>query len=46
MHNAQSNTARKWHGFSVGIEIDLIIVWVVEKYVISVWGIIVDFISM
>ena len=28
-YNTQRNTARKWHGFSVGIEIDLV-VWVVK----------------
>ena len=31
--------------FSVGIEIDLVVVWVVEIGVISVWGIGVDVIS-
>ena len=46
MYNTQSNTARKWHGFGVGIEIDLVVVWVVEIDVISVWGIGVDLISV
>ena len=35
---AQSIPARKWHGFSVGIEIGLIVALVVEIDVISVWG--------
>ena len=39
MYSPQSNTARKWHGFSVRIEIDLVVVWLVEIYVISEWGI-------
>ena len=38
MYNTQSNTTRKRHGFSVGIEIDLVVVWVVEIDVVSVWG--------
>ena len=46
MYNTQSNTARKWHGFSVGIEIGLVVVWVVDIDVISVWGIGVDTISV
>ena len=46
MYNTQSNTARKRHGFSVGIDIDLVVVWVVELAVISVWGIGVDLISV
>ena len=45
MYNTQSNTARKLHGFD-GIEIDLIVVWVVEIDVILVWGIGVDSISV
>ena len=36
MYNAQRKTARKRHGFSVGIQIDLVVVWVVEIPVISV----------
>ena len=39
MYNTQSYTARKWHGFSVGIELDLVVVWVVEIDLISEWGI-------
>ena len=39
-------TARKCHGFSGGIEIDLFVVWVVEIDVISVWGIGVDLLSV
>ena len=46
MYNTQSNTDRKWHGVSVGIDIDVIVVWVVEIDLISVWGIGVDFISV
>ena len=42
----RSNTARKLHGFSVGIEIDLVVVWVVEMDVFSVWGIGVGLISV
>ena len=38
VYNTQSNTTRKRHGFSVGIEIDLVVVWVVEIDVVSVWG--------
>ena len=45
MYNTQRNTARKWYDFSVGIEIDLVVVWVVEIDVIYVWGIGVDLIS-
>ena len=45
MRNTQSNTARKSHGFSVGIEIDFV-VWVVEIDVISGWGVGVDLISV
>ena len=39
MYNTQSNTTRKRHGFSVGIEIDLVVVWVVEIDVVSDLGI-------
>ena len=46
MYNTKSNTAPKWHGFSAGIEIDVVVVWVVEMDVISVWGIGVDLISV
>ena len=42
MYKTQSNMARKSHGFSVGIEIDLVAVWAVEIDVISVWGVGVD----
>ena len=35
----RSDMARKRHGFIVGIEIDLVVVWVVEIDLISVWGI-------
>ena len=45
MYNTQSNTARKWHGFSAGIEIDLVVVWVVEVDEISNLGIGVGSIS-
>ena len=45
MYNTQSNAARKWNGFSVGIEMD-VVVWVVEIDVISVWGIGVDSASL
>ena len=45
MYNTQSKTARKLYGFSVGIEIDLFVVWVVEIDVISAWQIGVDLIS-
>ena len=31
MYNTQSNTAQRWHGFSAGIEIDLVVVCQVEK---------------
>ena len=43
--NTQCHTARKLHGFSVGIEIDFV-VWVVDIDVISVRGIGVDLISV
>ena len=46
MYNTQSDTAPKWHDFSVGIEIFLVVVWVVEIDVTSVWGIGVDLISV
>ena len=46
MYNTQSNTARKWHGFSVSIEIDLVVACVVEIDVISMWGIGFDLISV
>ena len=46
MYSPQSNTARKWHGFSVRIEIDLVVVWLVEVDVLSVWGIGVELISV
>ena len=46
MCNTRNNTARKWHGVRVGIDIDLIVVWVVEIDVISEWGIEVDLISV
>ena len=46
MYKTQSNTAHKSHGFSVGIEINLVVVWVVEIAVISVWGVGVDLISL
>ena len=46
MYNTQSNTARKRHGFSVGMEIDLVVVWGFEIDVISVLGIGVDLISV
>ena len=46
MDNTQSNTARKWLGFSAGIKIALFVVWVVEMDVISVWAIRVDAISV
>ena len=36
---------RNGHGLSAGIEVDLVVVWVVEIDVISVWGIGVDLIS-
>ena len=45
MYNTHSNTARKSHGFSVGIEIDWVVVWVVEIDAVSMWEIGVDFIS-
>ena len=45
MYSTQSNTAGELRGFSVGIEIYLV-VWVVEIDVISVWGIGVDLISV
>ena len=45
MYNTRSNTVPKWHDFSVGIEIDLV-VWVVEIDVTSVWGVGVDLISL
>ena len=46
MYNPPSNTGRKGHDFSVGIEIDFVVVWVVEIDAISVWGIGVDLISV
>ena len=46
MYNTQCHTARKLHGFSVGVEIDLVVVWVVEIDMISVWRIGVDLISV
>ena len=46
MHNTQSNTTRRRDGFSVGIEIDLVVLWVVEIDVISVWGSGVDLFSV
>ena len=30
MYNTQINMARKWHGFSVGITNDVVVVWVVD----------------
>ena len=44
-YNTQSNKARKWYGFIVGIEIDSV-VWVVKMDMISVVGIGVDLISV
>ena len=44
--NTQNNTGRQRHGLSVGIEIDLVVVWVVEMDLISVWGIGIDLISV
>ena len=44
-YNTPNITARKLHGFSVGIEIDFVVVWVVEVDVVSMWGIGVDLIS-
>ena len=44
MYNTQNNTARIWHDCSGGIEINLLVVWVVEIDVISMWGIGVDLI--
>ena len=35
-----------WYVFSVGIEIDLVLLWVVEIDAISVWSIGVDLISV
>ena len=46
MYKTQSSTARKRHGFNVGIDIDLVVVWVVEIDVISVSWIGVDLISV
>ena len=46
MYNTQYNTGLKYHGFSVGIEIDLVVVWVVDTDLISVWGIGIDLISV
>ena len=46
MYNTQCHTARKRHGFIVGVEIDLVVVWVVEIDGISAWGIGVDMISV
>ena len=46
MYNVQNNTGPKRHGFSVDIDIDLDVVWVVEIDMISVWEIGVDVISM
>ena len=40
--NTQTNTGRKWHGFSPDIEIDLLVVWVVEIDLISVGGVGID----
>ena len=39
MYKTRSNTGRKCHGFSVGTEIDLVVVWAVEIDLILVWGI-------
>ena len=46
MYDTQNNTGRKWHGFSVGIEIDLVVVWVIEIYLISEWATITYLISV
>ena len=35
MHITHNSTGPKWHGFSVVIETDLVIVWVVETDLIS-----------
>ena len=40
------NTAGQGHGSKVGIEINLVVVWVVEIDGISAWGIGVDMISV
>ena len=45
MYSTQSNTAGELRGFSVGIEIYLV-VCVVEIDVISLWGIGIDLISV
>ena len=46
MYNMQNNTGRQRHGFSVGIEIDLVVVWMVEIDLLSVWGIGMHLISV
>ena len=38
------DAGRKSLGFSVGIEIDLVFVWVVDTDLISVWGVELDLI--
>ena len=38
VYNMLNNTGRKSHGFSVDIEIDLVVVRVVEIDLISAWG--------
>ena len=39
------DAVRKSLGFSVGIEIDLVFVWVVDIDLFSVWGIEIELIS-
>ena len=46
MYNTQKYTSRKLHCFGVGVEIDLVVAWVVEMNLISVWGIGIGFTSV
>ena len=46
MYNTQNSTGRKWHDFSVYIEIELVVVWVVETFLIPAWEIGIDVISV
>ena len=38
MYNTQGNTSREIHGLSVGVEVDLVVMWVVEIDLVSVWA--------
>ena len=39
-----SDAGRKWLGFIVSIEIDMVFVWVVDLDLISLWWVGIDFV--